>query len=90
MHYEIRDDDHMLYSRSIAYSFVAENDDQAIEILKGWYTEQGPTYFTPVVLRRMSIAKHSLIAEAYVDLTIVETTFVTYPLAIHLTVQEAA
>lgn len=83
MHYEIQGLPQP-YCKNLWFSFRAESDAEAIEVLKQWYQSKGPAFFEHVRLKNMGMNwRDVVIAEAYVDLTIGEATFVTYPLAIY-------
>lgn len=72
------------YHKELWLSFTAQSDAEAIDVLKAWYHQKGPTFFERVRLINIGMNwRNSVIAEAYVDLTIGEATVVTYPLAIY-------
>ena len=82
MHYEIQGPSKPFH-KELWLSFTAQSDAEAIDVLKAWYHQKEPTFFERVRLINIGMNwRNSVIAEAYVDLTIGEATLVTYPLAI--------
>ena len=83
MHYEIQGPSQPFH-KELWLSFTANSDAEAIDVLKGWYHQKGPTFFERVRLSNIGMNwRNEVIAEAYVDVNIGEATFVTYPLAIY-------